>query len=263
MAKYHVPVIEHFEWQQSVKDRCTSPPGSYSEGDRFLIDGTGTGDWSGHDNEIAYYDSGWKFITPTEGFHLWVDDEDTVYIFNGTSWSQQSSGGGGDMYKSTYDTDDDGIVDNSEKLEGSTKAQVQDHTPKKHWHLRGYASVGDNTERTMTGDAWTWYWQNDLLANIGSVLAGDLIIAILTGNFKNSGGNRLDVKVDVYSGPGTVIIAGKSSCAGTSDAVRNTVSLIRCTDSGTVQLRMRWQHGGNTSYCSWRTIGYIRIGRNY
>jgi len=40
--------------------------------------------------------------------------------------------GGGDMYKSTYDTDDNGIVDNSEKLEGSTKAEVQNHNPKAH-----------------------------------------------------------------------------------------------------------------------------------
>jgi hypothetical protein len=40
--------------------------------------------------------------------------------------------GAGDMYKSTYDTDDDGVVDNSEKLEGSTKTEVQDHTPKAH-----------------------------------------------------------------------------------------------------------------------------------
>ena len=40
--------------------------------------------------------------------------------------------GGGDMLKSIYDTDDDGIVDNAEKLEGSTKAEVQDHDPKAH-----------------------------------------------------------------------------------------------------------------------------------
>lgn len=39
---------------------------------------------------------------------------------------------GGDMYKSVYDTDGDGIVDDSESLEGSTKLQVQDHTPKTH-----------------------------------------------------------------------------------------------------------------------------------
>lgn len=33
----------------------------------------------------------------------------------------------GDMQKSIYDPDDDGIVDNSEKLEGKTKEEVQDH----------------------------------------------------------------------------------------------------------------------------------------
>ena len=43
-----------------------------------------------------------------------------------------SDAGGGDMTKAVYDQDDDGIVDNSESLEGSTKAQVQDHNPKVH-----------------------------------------------------------------------------------------------------------------------------------
>lgn len=38
----------------------------------------------------------------------------------------------GDMLKSTYDPNLNGIVDNSEKLEGSSKAQVQDHAPKAH-----------------------------------------------------------------------------------------------------------------------------------
>lgn len=35
------------------------------------------------------------------------------------------------MLKSVYDTDD-GVVDNSESLEGSTRIQVQDHAPKAH-----------------------------------------------------------------------------------------------------------------------------------
>jgi hypothetical protein len=45
---------------------------------------------------------------------------------------QGGGNGGGDMLKSVYDTNGNGVVDNSEKLEGSTKAQVQDHTPKAH-----------------------------------------------------------------------------------------------------------------------------------
>jgi len=40
----------------------------------------------------------------------------------------------GDMKKSIYDINSNDIVDNSEKLEGSSKAQVQDHNPKSHTH---------------------------------------------------------------------------------------------------------------------------------
>ena len=50
----------------------------------------------------------------------------------GGGGGEGGAGGGGDMYKSTYDKDEDGVVDDSEKIEGSTKAEVQDHTPKAH-----------------------------------------------------------------------------------------------------------------------------------
>lgn len=42
----------------------------------------------------------------------------------------------GDMLKSVYDTDENGVVDDSTKLEASTKAQVRDHTPKSHTHTQ-------------------------------------------------------------------------------------------------------------------------------
>lgn len=38
----------------------------------------------------------------------------------------------GDMLKSTYDAGPNGVVDNSEKLEGSSKAEVRDHPVKEH-----------------------------------------------------------------------------------------------------------------------------------
>jgi len=55
------------------------------------------------------------------------------------TWPQGTpGGGGGDMYKSVYDTDDDAVVDAAElaadslKLQGSTKAEVRDHAPNAH-----------------------------------------------------------------------------------------------------------------------------------
>jgi len=72
--------------------------------------------------------------SPVERQLFYRDDEHKWYIYNGTSWVWLGGGGGGsgDMLKSVYDTNDNSIVDNAEKLEGSTKAQVQDHTPKAH-----------------------------------------------------------------------------------------------------------------------------------
>ena len=61
------------------------------------------------------------------------DDKILVYKTAGTKLVYEAKpSGGGDMYKTTYDANANNIVDNSEKLEGSTKAQVQDHTPKTH-----------------------------------------------------------------------------------------------------------------------------------
>ena len=51
--------------------------------------------------------------------------------------------GAGDMLKATYDIGENDIVDNSEKLEGSSKAQVQDHTPKAH-KLNSHSLPDDN-----------------------------------------------------------------------------------------------------------------------
>jgi len=43
-----------------------------------------------------------------------------------------AAGGEGDMLKAIYDPNDDGVVKDSDKLEASTKVQVQDHIPKAH-----------------------------------------------------------------------------------------------------------------------------------
>jgi len=71
--------------------------------------------------------------SPVERQLFYRNDLHEWYIYNGSAWvNLQGAGGAGDMLKSVYDTGDDGVVDNSEKLEGSTKTEVQDHTPKAH-----------------------------------------------------------------------------------------------------------------------------------
>lgn len=76
-----------------VEDRdLTAPPGSCADGDRFLIDGTGTGDWDGHDGELAIAfganaSNGWVFaIVEREGVQLFIRDESLLVQWNGSAW---------------------------------------------------------------------------------------------------------------------------------------------------------------------------------
>lgn len=75
------------DWMESVLDRLTTPPGSPSTGDRYLIIATATGAWSGKENQIAEWDgSAWAYTIPTLGGTTTVEDENVPYFYNGTSW---------------------------------------------------------------------------------------------------------------------------------------------------------------------------------
>jgi hypothetical protein len=89
MATKKVPVLENFVWQPPVKDKdLSSPPGSPSKGDRYIIAATGSGDWSAHTGDVAEYDgTSWVFITKVEGLVTWVQDEDLFYKYDGVNWS--------------------------------------------------------------------------------------------------------------------------------------------------------------------------------
>jgi len=99
-----VPVLESFSFQPPIIDKdLTAPPGGEAEGDRYIVGGSATGDWAGHDDDIAEYDgASWMFMTPEEGWFVHINDEDKFYKFTGSVWEEFSGGSGGDMYKSFY-----------------------------------------------------------------------------------------------------------------------------------------------------------------
>ncbi len=63
-----------------------TPPVSPILGDVYIIASSPTGDWVGQAGKITYYDSIWRIITPNEGMTLWVNDENLIYSYDGTSW---------------------------------------------------------------------------------------------------------------------------------------------------------------------------------
>ncbi len=83
-------VMDEFPFQKNVKDRITEAaraaisPGV--RGDRYLLtDGANV-------NKIAYISVAdtvptWVYLTPTEGYVMWVEDENEYYKFDGATWS--------------------------------------------------------------------------------------------------------------------------------------------------------------------------------
>lgn len=114
MPQYRIPVEETFSWQRPIISVLNDPPVSPAKGDRYIV-GTGTGDWVGHDKDIAWFDGeDWKFDTPLEGWAIFNKSDDKIYTFSGTVWVEIPVGEG-DMTKVVYDTDDDGVVNAADK----------------------------------------------------------------------------------------------------------------------------------------------------
>lgn len=61
------------------------PPGSPSEGDRYLVGDTPTGAWAGHAEQIAYYSGGWQFLEPLPGWRAYVVG-DSTYLYEESDW---------------------------------------------------------------------------------------------------------------------------------------------------------------------------------
>lgn len=84
-------------------------PDSPTVGDSYIVGSTPTGAWANRAHCIATYsDGGWLFIpgndddgtpivmgTRQEGMNIYNQDDDTLYVWSGASWSPFSGGGGG------------------------------------------------------------------------------------------------------------------------------------------------------------------------
>lgn len=72
----------------SVIDRdLTAPPVSPADGDRYIVATGGTGDWAGHDGEVAIYRSGWVFAAPRHGWLCYIQDEQVLSVYRPAGWS--------------------------------------------------------------------------------------------------------------------------------------------------------------------------------
>lgn len=83
--------------QSSVIDiSLTAPPASPLDGDTYVVASVATGAWAGQETKIARWSTvltAWEFYTPKEGWRVYNIDDGAHYLFDGTSWAIDSSGG--------------------------------------------------------------------------------------------------------------------------------------------------------------------------
>lgn len=73
--------------QPTVLDRSLSvPPASPSDGAAYIVGPSPTGAWSDKANQIAIYFAGWRFKEAENGWQVYVQDENRLIVFNGTTW---------------------------------------------------------------------------------------------------------------------------------------------------------------------------------
>lgn len=74
--------------QLAVLDRdLAAPPGSPTEGQRWLVAASPTGAWSGHAKHIAVWQDGaWQFCVPQIGWLVYVIDEGVLLAWTGSVW---------------------------------------------------------------------------------------------------------------------------------------------------------------------------------
>ncbi len=81
----------------AIDKDLSTPPVSPAEGDLYIVADGATGDWASHDNKITYFNQIWRFISPNEGMILWVNDENKIYTWGGSSWVTAGSGALSDL----------------------------------------------------------------------------------------------------------------------------------------------------------------------
>jgi hypothetical protein len=100
-AQPEVTVNEAHRWLECfaglvVASQSVTDPPTGVDGDRYIVGTGASGEWAGHDAEIALFmENAWQFRAAPEGVIAYVEDEAASFRFLSGSWEEQSGGGGG------------------------------------------------------------------------------------------------------------------------------------------------------------------------
>jgi len=150
--QYVDSVAQNLDWQDSVINFQNTPPGSPSNEDRYVVV-SGTGTWSGHDDDIAEWNgTSWDYTTPNEGFALWDETGDRLMVYNGSQWVR---------FGSTV------IHGNLSGLQGGTTGQYFHLTQASYSALTSYGGVSNASSEHIHDDRY--YTENEVDTISGSL----------------------------------------------------------------------------------------------
>lgn len=72
---------------RAINRTRTTPPGSPTEGDNYIIAAGASGEWAGLSGQIACYVNGaWVYLVPREGWRCWIVAEGTTVVYSSGAW---------------------------------------------------------------------------------------------------------------------------------------------------------------------------------
>jgi len=127
--------------QVAVKSRSTTtPPGSPAVGDVYVVAPSATGAWSGKAGKLAtYIDGSWSFLTPHDGWLVWVLDTGEIAVCASGAWSSVLPVGGTGLPKFGINA----AADMTNRLAVSADASLFSHAGSSHRLKLSKASAAD------------------------------------------------------------------------------------------------------------------------
>ena len=163
-------------WQNLVLAKQTTPPGSPTTGDRYLVEATATDAWVGQEDKIAEWDgSAWVYTTPFEGMRVVNVATETIWQYYAAAWNDRTpvNRADGSLAGVAWFLDEDAMTsDDPTKVpsQQSVKAYVDNTVASAKSYQGGYDA---STDTPSLDDG----------SPIAGISAGDVYDVTVAGNF--------------------------------------------------------------------------------
>lgn len=211
-----------------VVQAITATPPTTVSGDAgkvWIVDGSATGAWAGHDDELAISTGAdlWRYVTPQDGWRFHNLDDGDDYRLDSGAWTAVSGGGGsGDVVGPASSIDDriatfDGATGKLLQDGGKTIAEVRLIEPNSQ--STAYTAVlsdggkhllhpsADTTARTFTipANSSVAYPIGTAITFVNQDSAGVLTIAITTDTMRLAGAGTTGSRTLAANGIATAL----------------------------------------------------------